>query len=95
MGKSNSKNGNADKHGKAKGKGGENNPFFRTTALGSGGGSGGGNGGGAHGSPGQQQPALMSQVESEAEQRTKELLEGGAITQAEYDSIVAKTQQRR
>ena len=41
------------------------------------------------------QPVMMSQVETEAEQRTKELLDSGTITQQEYDSIVAKTRQRR
>ena len=40
-------------------------------------------------------PLMMSQVESEAERRTKELLDSGVITQEEYDSIIAKTQQRR
>lgn len=41
------------------------------------------------------QPVMMSQVETEAEQRTKELLDSGTITQEEYDSIIAKTRQRR
>jgi hypothetical protein len=46
-------------------------------------------------STGAMKPVMMSQVETEAEQRTKELLDTGLITQEEYDSIVAKTRQRR
>ncbi len=46
-------------------------------------------------SSGVMKPVMMSQVETEAELRTKELLDTGLITQEEYDSIVTKTRQRR
>lgn len=54
--------------------------------------------GGPHGqteNTGLSQAMMMSQVESEAEQRTKELLDSGKITQEEFDAIVAKTRERR
>ena len=40
-------------------------------------------------------PVGMSVLETEAELRTKELLDAGTITQEEYEFIVAKTRQRR